>query len=268
MMASDVLDSTWQQLYQVIVGKFYSPATLGQYTRAKQFSQLFSSNLTTVVSRVTFPVLSNIQDEKDRMIAAYRRIIKLTMFLTLTCMFALGAVSEPLLYCLIGEKWHDAAMYLPLICVVGAFYPLHAINLNMLKVQGRSDLFLGLEILKKIIGLVPLFVGAFVGIFPMLYTTVITSIISYFLNSYFPGKLLGYTSWMQLKDIAPSFFVSLTMAVGVFSLKFLPLSNWIILPMQIAVGAGIFVLLCKITKSEEYCEVKEIVLPIIRKFKH
>lgn len=266
-MASDVLNSVWKELYQLVVGKFYSPATLGQYTRAKQFSQLFSSNLTNVIQRVTYPVLSEIQDEKKRMIAAYRRIIKLTMFITFTLMFALGAVAEPLLYCLIGEKWHEAATYLPIICFVGAFYPLHAINLNMLQVQGRSDLFLFLEIIKKIIGLVPLAVGAFVGIFPMLYTTIATSFINYLLNSYFPGKLLGYTSWMQLKDIAPSFFISLIMAAVVYCLKYLPISNWLILPIQIVVGVAIFVVLCKITKNQEFNEVKGIIMPILAKIK-
>lgn len=267
MMASGILDSLWTQLYQVIVGKCYSPATLGQYTRAKQFSTMFSSNLSGVIQRVTYPVLSEIQDEKERMMAAYRKIIKTTMFMTFALMFALGAVSEPLLYCLIGPKWHEAATYLPLICLVGSLYPLHAINLNMLQVQGRSDLFLGLEIIKKIIGLAPLFIGAFVGIFPMLYTIVLTSIISYFLNSYFSGRLLGYSSWMQLRDIAPSFFISLTMAVIVFCLKYLPLSNWLILPMQIILGILVFFFLCKISKIGEYKEVMNMIKPVLNKLK-
>lgn len=267
MMASGILDSLWTQLYQVIVGKFYSPSTLGQYTRAKQFSTLFSSNLTTVIQRVTYPVLSDIQNEKERMVAAYRRIIKTTMFMTFALMFALGAVSEPLLYCLIGSKWHEAATYLPWICLIGSLYPLHAMNLNMLQVQGRSDLFLGLEIIKKIIGIVPLMIGAFIGIFPMLYTSVFTSIICYFLNSYFPGKLLGYTSWMQIKDVALSFVISLIMAVVVYLMKYLPLSNWLILPMQIILGFFFFFFLCRITKIEEYKEVIYMIKPILNKIK-
>lgn len=265
MMVSAVLDSVWRELYQFIVGKFYSPATLGQYTRASQFSSLFSSNLTSVVQRVTYPVLSTIQDEKERMILAYRKVIKLTMFITFSCMFALGAVSEPLLYCLIGEKWYEATTYLPLICVMGVLYPLHAINLNMLQVQGRSDLFLFLEILKKIIGLAPLLIGAFVGIFPMLYASIIVNIISYFLNSYFPGKLLGYTSWAQMKDIAPSFFITLIMAVIVYFLKYLPLSYWLILPIQIVVGAVIIIVLCNLTKNEEYNETIALINPVLNK---
>ena len=104
-MASTLLDSLWKELYQVVVGKFYSPATLGQYTRAKQFSSLLTSNLTGIIQRVTYPVLADIQDEKERMLTAYRRIIKVTMFVTVICTFLLGAISEPLIYCLIGPKW-------------------------------------------------------------------------------------------------------------------------------------------------------------------
>ena len=252
IMVSGLLDTLWKELYQVIVGKFYSPATLGQYTRAKQFSQLFSSNLTNVIQRVTFPVLSNIQDDKERMVGAYRRIIKTTMFFTAISMFSLGAVSEPFLYCLIGPKWSEAAMYLPLICIVASLYPLHAINLNMLQIQGRSDIFLGLEVVKKIISLGPLFVGAFIGIMPMLYASLLSGIIAYFLNSYYTGKKLGYTSWMQLKDVAPSYGVAFAVALSVWFLKYLPVSNWIILPLQIMVGSVFFFILCSICKLEEY----------------
>ena len=265
MMASGVLDTVWKELYQVVVGKFYSPATLGQYTRAKQFSQLFSSNLTNVIQRVTYPVLSNIQDDKERMISAYRRIIKVTMFITAISMFFLGAISEPLLYCLIGPKWHEAALYLPLICITGSFYPLHAINLNMLQVQGRSDLFLGLEIIKKIIGILPLSVCFMYGVMPMLYVSVLTTIICYFLNSYFPGKMLGYSSWMQIRDIAPSYGLAILVALCVFFLKYLPISYWIVLPLQIILGFVVLICVCQKTKMEEYEELKEMVGPYLKK---
>ena len=264
MMVSGLIDTVWKELYQVVVGKFYSPATLGQYTRAKQFSTLFSSNLTSVIQRVTYPVLSTIQDDKERMILAYRKIIKVTMFITAVSMFFLGAISEPLLYCLIGPKWHEAATYLPLICITGSFYPLHAINLNMLQVQGRSDLFLGLEIIKKIIGILPLLVCFMYGVMPMLYVGVLTSIICYFLNSYFPGKLLGYSSWMQIRDIAPSYGLAIFVSISVFFLKYLPISYWIILPMQIILGCTILLCVCQKTKMEEYVELKGMVEPYFK----
>jgi O-antigen/teichoic acid export membrane protein len=267
LMVSGLLDTVWKDLYQGVVGKFYSPGTLGQYTRAKHFSVLFSSNLTHVIQRVTYPVLSNIQDDKERMVAAYRKIIKLTMFATLFCMFALGAVSTPLLNCLIGAKWHEASTYLPFICFIGAFYPLHAINLNMLQVQGRSDIFLILEICKKTLGLVPLFVGAFVGIIPMLCTSILTNFLSFFLNSYYTGKKLGYSSWRQLEDIALSFTIALVTAIAVFSLQYLPLSYWLILPLQIVVWIGLFWGLCLIFQSAEYKEMLNIAFSMLRKKK-
>lgn len=267
MMVSGLLDTVWKELYQVVVGKFYSPATLGQYTRAKQFSTLFSRNLTMVIQRVTYPVLSNIQNDKERLISAYRRIIKVTMFVTTISMFFLGAISEPLLYCLIGPKWHEAATYLPLICITGSFYPLHAINLNMLQVQGRSDLFLGLEIVKKIIGILPLSVCFMYGVMPMLYVSVLTTIICYFLNSYFPGKLLGYSSWMQIKDIAPSYGLATLVVLCVFFLKYLPISYWIVLPLQIILGFVVLICVCQKKKMEEYEELKRMVEPYYKKIK-
>ena len=268
MMVSSILDTVWKELYQVVVGRFYSPATLGQYTRAKSFSQLLSSNLTAVIQRVTYPVLSNIQDEKERMVRAYRKMIKMTMFITAVSMFFLGAISEPLLYCLIGPKWHDASLYLPLICLSASTYPLHAINLNMLQVQGRSDLFLGLEIIKKTIHLGPLFIGVFIGIIPMLCTNVITCIISYFLNSYYSGRLLGYSSWMQLRDIAPSYGIAMLLALSVYFLKFLPITYWIVLPLQLILGIIVFFVLCVVTKQEEYLEMKGLLTPYIKKLKN
>lgn len=267
MMVSSVLDTVWKELYQVVVGKFYSPATLGQYTRSKQFSKLLSQNLTHVIQRVTYPVLSNIQDDKERMVSAYRRIIKTTMFITAISMFFLGAISEPLLYCLIGPKWHEAATFLPLICISGSLYPLHAINLNMLQVQGRSDLFLGLEIVKKIIALGPLAIGVFIGIMPMLYTNILTGIIAYFLNSHYSGKFLGYSSWMQIKDVAPSYGLAFLISLSVFFLKYLPLSNWIILPLQVVVGVIVFLAACKTLKLKEFENLSLLISPYLRKLK-
>jgi O-antigen/teichoic acid export membrane protein len=258
MMVSALIDTIWKELYQVVVGKFYSPATLGQYTRGQHYAKLFSQNLTTVVQRVTYPVLSSIQDDKERMVSAYRRIIRTSMFITAVALCFLGAVSEPLIYCMIGPKWHEASTYLPLICLSSTLYPLHAINLNMLQIQGRSDLFLGLEVIKKIIGLAPLFIGAFVGIMPMLWTNIMTGIIAYFLNSYYSGRLIGYSSWMQLRDIAPSYALAIALGLPVWFLKYLPLSYWIVLPIQICVGILVFFTVCKVFKLNEYKEIMDI----------
>lgn len=265
MMLSSLLDTIWRELNQVVIGKYYNPAALGQYTRANNFSSLFSRNLSDVVQRVSYPVLSEVQDEKERMVSAYRRIIKVSMFVTTVGMFFLGAISEPFIYCLIGPKWHDAAVFLPILCVTGSLYPIQSINLNMLQVLGRSDLFLGLEIIKKIIALVPLFIGVYYGILPMLYSGIPMTIICYFLNSYFSGKLLNYSSFMQLKDIAPSYLVATAVAIPIYFLKYLPLLYWFILPLQIIFGAVLFIFVCRMSGLSEYSELISILKPYLNK---
>ena len=267
LLVSGLLNNIWNQLYQVVVGKFYSPATLGQYTRGREYASIFSSNLTSIIQRVSYPVLSQIQDDKQRMVEGYRRVIKMTMFVTAICMISLGAVAEPLIYCLIGPQWHEAATYLPLICISMSFYPLHAINLNMLQVLGRSDIFLYLEIIKKIIGIIPICIGIFIDIYWMLVASILIGFVSLYLNSWYTGKALGYTFWHQLRDIAPSFGIAIAIAISVFFFKYLPISNWVILPIQIVVGVVVCLIACRKSQLEEYKEVLNMINPILNKIK-
>ncbi len=260
LLVSSLIDVAWRDIYQVIIGKCYSPATLGQYTRANQFGSLFSSNLTSIIQRVSYPVLSSIQDDKDRMKQAYRRVIKVTMLVTFVFMLGLAAIAKPMILVLIGDQWLIAAIFLPIICLQMMLYPLHAINLNMLQVQGRSDLFLRLEIIKKAIAVIPLLLGIFIDIYWMLWGSVFTGIFAFYLNSYYSGKFLGYSTADQVKDILPSFGIATIMAIITYLISLLPLSPFILLPLQIIVGAVITIVLCEIIKPEEYKELKSIAL--------
>ena len=258
LMVSGLLNNIWNQMYQVVVGKFYNPSTLGQYSRSKEYASIFSSNLTVIIQRVSYPALAEVKNDTERMVMAYRKIIKITMFITSISMVSIAAMADPLIFCLIGPQWFEAASYLPLICFSMILYPLHAINLNMLQIQGRSDIFLILEIVKKVIGIIPLLLGVFVNIYWMLWGVIITGIISFFLNSYYTGKKLNYSSWMQLKDIFTSFTVSIIIAAAVFFLKYLPVSYWLVLPLQLLVGTVTFCVVCEKIKLEEYLELKDI----------
>lgn len=189
------------------------------------------------------------------------------MFVTAVALISMGAVAEPLIYCLIGPQWQQAASFLPLICISMSLYPLHAINLNMLQVQGRSDIFLILEIVKKVIAIVPICLGIFLNIYWMLIGTIFIGIIAFFLNSYYTGKKLGYSSLMQLKDIAPSYAIAFLIAISVYFLKYLPVSNWIILPIQIFIGFFLLYLICEKIKMEEYLEIKSIALKFLIRLK-
>ena len=265
LMLSGLLERIWNQLNQMVIGKYYSPVSLGQFSRSSEYSTFFSSNFGAIVQRVSFPALAQLQGERDRMVSAYRKVIKMTIFVSAIVTISMGAVSEPLIYCMIGPQWHEAATYLPLLCLAMSLYPIHAINLNMLQIQNRTDLYLYFEIIKKIVGIVPILIGIFVSIYWMLIASVIFSFFAFFLNTSYSGRSLGYSTWMQLKDMAPSYAVAFAVAISVYFLKYLPLSNWIILPLQIIVGIAVFGVINETVKLEEYCEVKNIAFEYIRK---
>lgn len=265
LLVSGLIDTTWKEIYQVVIGKCYAPATLGLYTRAKQFSDLCSSNLTTVIQRVSYPVLSSIQDDNERLKSAYKRVIKTTMLPTFVLMFGMAAVAKPMILVLIGEKWLGCVGFLILICINGSLYPLHAINLNMLQVQGRSDLFLKLEIIKKIIALGPILLGIFIDIYLMVGFSIITGCISYYLNAYYSGPFLNYSIKEQIKDILPSFLVAISMAIPVGAMQLINLNPFILLPLQVLLGALIVISLCEWKQLPEYLELKGIAMPIINK---
>lgn len=259
MSASAVINSVAAQVGSFVIGKCYSPASLGQFSRSEQFASLFSSGLTSVAQQVSYPALSEIQNDKARLREAYRKVIKTTMFVTAIGMFALGAVAEPLIFCLIGPQWHDAAVYLPLICIEMSLYPLHAINLNMLQVQGRSELFLVLEVIKKIVLIPVLLVGIFMGIVPMLIAGIFAGIFCFFLNAHWSGKLLGYSARTQVKDVAPDYGIASLIATPIFLIKLLPFSSWIILIFQFIIGVIIFIITNNFFKRDEFLLLKKIV---------
>ena len=267
LLLSGLLDTVFKEIYSLVIGRCYTSAQLGQYTRASQFNQIFSSNLTTVIQRVSYPVLSSIQDESDRLREAYRKVIKSTMLITFACMLGLAAVAKPLIVILIGEKWMPAVGFLQIICFSGMLYPLHAINLNILQVKGRSDLFLKLEIVKKIIAVGPLVLGVLFSIEYMLWGSVCTSFIAYFLNSYYSANLINYPTKEQIKDILPTFLVSFVTAAAMWSLTLLSLSNWLLLPLQCLLGTILAIFIYERLHLPEYVEVKQLAFSLIRRKK-
>ena len=250
LLLSGLLDTLYKNIYYVIIGRCYSPAQLGQYSRAEQFNMIFSSNLTSIVQRVSYPVLSSIQEEPERLREAYRQIIKTTMLVTFACMLGLAAVAKPLIIILIGEKW---------------LYPLHAINLNILQVKGRSDLFLKLEIIKKTIAVFPILIGIFYGIEYMLWGSVLTSFIAYFLNSYYSADLIRYSTIEQIRDVLPVFTVSFTIAAVMWLFSLLDISVYIQLPTQIIVGLTLAFAVYERLRLPEYLEVKRLGLSALHK---
>ena len=265
LLLSGLLNTIYKNIYYIVIGRFYTSAQLGQYTRAEQFNMIFSSNLTSVVQRVSYPVLSSIQEEPERLREAYRKVIKITMLITFACMLGLAAVAKPLILILIGEKWLPAVYFLQIICFSGMLYPLHAINLNILQVKGRSDLFLKLEIIKKIIAVGPIVMGIIYGIECMLWGGVLISFIAYFLNSYYSANLINYPTSEQIKDILPTFLTSFVVAVFMWSVSFLNISVYALLPIQILVGILLALFIYEKLHLDEYLEVKQLALSALKR---
>ena len=265
MLASNLLSAAYNSLYQVIIGKFYTSADLGQYQRGQSYSGLFSNTLTQVVQKVSFPTLSKIQEDIVRLRNGYRKIIRTTTFISCSGCIALAAMAKPLIIILIGEKWLPAAEYLQIICLGALLYPVHAINLNILTVMGRSDLFLKLEIIKKIIGVVPIIIGVFIGIKMMLWAGVASSFLSFAINAYYSERLINYSFGNQFKDILPFIIVSLCLGALTWGITFLSVQVVFQLLIQLVVFVTLTMIYYEWKKNEEYFEIKKIIFSLFRK---
>jgi len=266
LLVSGLIDTIYRNVYYLVIGKFFSAKELGYYTRADQFQALPSQNLTGIIGRVSYPVLSSIQDDKPRLKSNYQILIRSTMFITFTLMLGMAAVAEPMIITFIGEKWRPSIIYLQMLCFVGMMYPLHALNLNMLQVQGRSDLLLKLEIIKKSMAVPVIIIGIFLGIKAMIAGMMVNTLIAYYLNSYWSGRMIGYSMQQQVKDILPSFGLAITMAVVVFLLGlFLPFTPLWKLIIQMSAGALFILIVSETTKFRDYEFVKGLLLEKFKK---
>jgi O-antigen/teichoic acid export membrane protein len=251
LMASSLLDTTYNNIYPIVIGKIFSAQTLGFYTRAQNFAQLPSSNITGIIQRVTFPVLSKLQDDDERLQRNYRKLLKMSAFIIFPMMCILAAVSKPLIVILIGKKWVFCSVLLIPICFDMMWYPIHAINLNLLQVKGRSDLFLRLEIVKKVLGVLVLCISIPFGIIAMCYASIGTSLLSLVINTYYTGKLINVGFLRQMHDLS----VTLILALLTFALVYLGgniVSNdWLWLIGGLIIGLSFYLGIAFIIKSED-----------------
>ncbi len=260
MLASALLDQTYNNIYPIVIGKCFSPTALGTYSRADAWSQFPSSNITGILQNVTFPVLSSIQNDEERLASVYKRFLRMAAFVVFPLMMGLSAVAEPMIRLVLTDKWIGSVVFLQIICFSMMWYPIHAINLNILIVKGRSDYFLKLEILKKIFGVAMLCVTIPLGLVAMCYGRIVTSILCLAINTYYTKKLIGYDFWMQIKDYSHIIILSLLMWVLVmFVVNAMP-TLWLGLIAGILTGATFYLVIAYIFKFEELQDALSFVL--------
>src|SRR5690625_2495504 len=242
LLLSGLLNTIYGNIYKLVIGKFFAAATLGFYTQAQNVKRLASQNLIAVIQKVTYPLLSKTADDPKRMKRGYRQVIQTSTFIIFPGMVLLFIFAEPLMVYVLGEQWQPATPFLQLICVYGILYHLHAINLNVLKVMGRSDLFLKLEIIKKINITIGIVVGLQFGIWGLLITQVCASYINLFINTYYTAKFIGYSIKEQVIDVLQVVKLAIPMVLFASLLQvFLPATSvWMLLLFLIGSGLVYF----------------------------
>lgn len=225
LFLANILDILFRNAYIIIIAKTFALSVVGWYVFADKIKELVVSQLVKSIQKVTYPALATMQDDNIKLKVSYRKIIAITSFLLFPSIFFLAVLSEPLFEVFIPEKWWPAVSYLQLMLLGSVMYPLHSINLNILKVKGRSDLFLYLEIVKKIVLLLILVVSYQYGVIGILIGQVLNSLIIYIPNSFFSNRLIGYGVKEQVRDFLPYLLLSITIAGGVWLLR-----NWFMLP--------------------------------------
>lgn len=240
LLASGLLNTLYDNVYDLIIGKAFSAATLGNYSRASHFANFPSSNISGIFQRVTFPVLSKIQDDHDKLRKGYLKFLNMATLVIFPLMIGLAALSKPFILLILTEKWSNVILILQIVCIAQMWYPVHAINLNILQVMGRSDLFLKLEIIKKIEGITVLCITLPHGIIAMCYGQWFNACFGLVVNTYYSGKLLNAGLLPQLKMYIPTLLNSLVMgAICLSVIHSLPEQEYAI---QLAVGITIGVI--------------------------
>ncbi len=259
LLASGLLNTIYNNIYPIIIGKFYSAADLGQYSRAQGYASMPSTSLTGVIQQVTFPVLSQIQDDDQRLGNNYRRMLRFTVFIVFPIMIGMAALAHPLVISLVTDKWAQCVPYLQIICFSSMWYPVHAINLNLLQVKGRSDLFLRLEIIKKALITVVVFVCVPFGIIGICCGSVFTSLACLAINTYYTGKLINVGFVRQMMDMTPTLLASLAMGAVVY-FAVMPFCNDVVkLAVGIPLGMVLYLAIAKVFRMPELQEAIDII---------
>ncbi|WP_060210037.1 lipopolysaccharide biosynthesis protein [Sporosarcina koreensis] len=270
LLVSSLIDTFYNNIFYVIIGKVFSTTQLGYYSNAVKFRDLAALSISTAVERVSYPVLSSIQDDDIRLKLSFKKVIKTTAFVYFPIMAGLAAVAFPLFGLVIGDKWLPSVVYFQLLCIAGMLYPIHLLNLTILQVKGRSDLFLVIEVVKKVI-LTVLILFALtmkLGIIGLIMAALLNSFLSFFVNSYFSGTAIGYSTKEQLKDLLPAFIIAVVMGVSVYCLGFILPANYLVkLVAQVGIGIIMYVVLCKILHVQELRVVYQILFAIVLKKK-
>lgn len=268
LLLSSLITTTFNNIYHFVIAKFFSTEMLGYFQKAVQFSNLPSQSLNSICLKVLYPVLSSINDDDIKLKSALKKIIRMNIFISSFMMLLLAVIAEPLIILLLGPRWLVTAQYLSIICFVGVFMPVYALNQNMMKVKGRSDLFLYCQIIENSLLVPAVFIGIFIGIIPMLYAMVTNSLIIVLVSSYFTGKIIDYGTKEQLWNIFPCIMITgLPSLIVLYFTYYLRAGNIETILISIFAMPILTLIVSELFKFKPYIELKEIGFSQLKKIK-
>ena len=265
VLASSLLSSIYNNLRSLIIGKLYSSSDLAYYNQGCKFPKAIMNNIDTSIDSVTLPTMSNVQDDKERVKQIAKNSIKMSTYVMAPLMIGLAFCAETIVKLILTDKWLACTPYLRIFCIVYIFYPIHTANLNAIKAMGRSDLFLKLEIVNKIIGMIILLLTINHGVLAIAFGLILSNALSLITNSWPNNKLLNYTCIDQIRDIVPSIALAFFMGVCVKSIELFNLSTIVTLLIQIPLGVIIYIAASAILHLEPYEYLMDVVRSILKR---
>ena len=262
LLVSSLLDTVYNNLRNLIIGKMYSSADLAYYNQGDKFPKIIVTNINTSIDSVLLPTMSNEQDDRNRIKSMTRRAIKTSIYVMAPLMMGLAFCAESIVELVLTDKWLPCVPFLRLFCITYMFWPVHTANLNAIKAMGRSDCFLKIEIVKKIVGLFFLLSSMWFGVMAIAYSLLLSSILSQIINAWPNRQLLGYGYLEQVRDFAPGILLAIGMGICVYFIGFLPLPTIVTLLIQIIIGAVIYIGASALLKLEEF----EYILGMVKSF--
>lgn len=263
LLASSLLDTAYNNLRNLIIGKLYSSSDLAFYNQGDKFPKVVVTNINTSIDSVLLPTMSIEQDNPERIKKMTRRAIKTSTYVMAPLMMGLAFCAEPVVRLILTDKWIPCIPFLRIFCITYMFWPVHTANLNAINAMGRSDWFLKLEIIKKIMGLAILLSTMWFGVMAMAYSLLLSNVLSQIINSWPNRKLLGYGYLEQVQDFAPGILLAVFMGICVYFIGYIPLPMIITLLLQIVLGGIIYIVLSVFLKIEEF----EYLIKIVKSFK-
>jgi O-antigen/teichoic acid export membrane protein len=269
LMVSSVMSSVFRELYSVVIAKNFSIVTLGYYNRARTYSSYPVNMISQVISRVSYPMLVQLKDDREKVSQIYKKLIRSVFFLVTPVMFALAVVAEPLFIFVFTDKWLPAVPYFQILSLSLILMPIHSFNLNVFKVYDRTDLHLKLALIKKIVMGGVVVIGFFFGMTAMLWGIVASSFIGLLLNTSYSEELIGYKTTEQIKDLTPTFITALISSAAGFYLLSLMKSSPLLLQIFVIplCVIGAFLALNILIKNKSFKELIELIKMVIGKRK-